>query len=1077
MKKQLATKFQEQFWIINRISPRNAAYNIPVVFKLNAMPKIDILENAINQIVQKYDVLRSEYSLMSEGVIMNFVEPRDLTIKVNHEKSLPETIDSALPREIYQEIEAPFDLSEAPLFRVKLFSFADKSIFLTFVFHHIIIDLRSKEIFFKYLEKLYNSNLINNSDQEMAIAKQYGDFAKEHNSWLSGDEAKKMIQLWKDELPPVNYLLNLPITYPRSKTANFNGKRRYFTISENTAELIRKFSTDKSINTFTFCLSAYVILMNKLSNQNKIVIGVPLSNRRDSGNSNVFGCLVNIVPIVIDFQVNSNTEEIIKQVRNKLLYAHRKQEVPFLSLLETEKERRNLAYNPYFQTGFTFEPLSELKLDDISLQPTPVEKEGAQLDIFLTMWETEDEFCGYVEYSTRLFSDCMAQRIEETYKKIITEILSKKNKINELIVLPENDKALLYQWNNTFKEVNTNKCLHTQFEEQVIQTPNNIALRFNSSFLTYSELNAHSNRLAHFLVNSQIKVEDIVGISLSRSFELIVAILAIHKAGAAYLPLDSKYPVERIKPIVEDGDPKLILTTSQNAANLKGFSQLVFIDDMLTNPLSDNDSNPNIEVSSSNLAYVLFTSGSTGRPKGVMIEHHSVINKLVWMQHKHPISKEESLLLKTPITFDVSVWELFWWFFGGSSLTILRPEAEKDPGAIIRAVSENQVSTLIFVPSMFAPFTEYLKLKNEIRNLVKLKYIILIGEVVTPQLVMNFNKLRTEEFSPKLVNTYGPTEATVAVSYYDCPEESSVNEVFIGKPIFNTKLYIINSHTNICPIGVSGELVIAGENLARGYKNRPELNEDKFIVIKNPEGKNEKVYKTGDLAKWAENGELDFICRIDNQVKIRGYRIELGDIESKLQNIDEVEISAVTINEPNEGNKQLIAYVVLKGGSTIGTDGIKKFLKKKLPEYMVPTHIIFLDKMPLNSSEKIDRKALPKPVLCNSINFTKATSKTERILAEIFSELLCHENIDIAINFFDLGGDSLMVINMVAQVKKRLDIDIEPVDIMQYPNIRELSEYLDNIKLKNGDADKYNKIIEKAKLRRTENPFRKSRKP
>ena len=798
MRQHLATKFQEQFYILNQISKTNTAYNIPVVFKLNAMPDMVKMEKAINILLRRYDVLLSSYILDKGQLFMQFKNDDKFEFKIDTERYSTDFKGNQLPPEILQEVHKPFDLSKAPLLRVKVFEYS-QSYFISFVFHHIIVDLQSKKIFFEDLENLYNNNLSESENNDSTI-KQYSQYADEHNEWLKGEESKSMMDKWKKELPPVNHLLNLPITQPRPKSVHFEGRRKYFMLTNEVTDLIDRFSSELNVNDFVFCLSAYFILLNKISQQDKIVVGVPLSNRRDQQNANVFGCFVNILPIVVNFEDTTSVKNIIQQVRNKLLFAHRKQEVPYLTLLEQEKENRNLAYNPYFQSGFTFEPLAELNLDGIISTPMPVEKKGAQLDLFFTMWRDKERFSGYVEYSTNLLTESMANRIENIYKDIIIEMVNGKESAGEIIALPEEDRIKLLSWNDTNEEINTEKCLHEQFESQAIKNPTNVALKFNGKELTFSELNSHANRLSHYLIDNDVKIEDVVGISLDRSFELIIAIIAIHKAGGAYLPLDSKYPKERIQAIIEDGNPKKILTTRKNADNFSSYDNVILLDDILSQPLTNIDSNPNIGVKPHNLAYVLFTSGSTGRPKGVMIEHHSVINKLIWMQHKHPMEKEESLLLKTPVTFDVSVWELFWWYFSGSCLTILEPDAEKDPRMIIQTTAANNVSTIIFVPSMFAPFVEYIKSKNNSKNLEKLKYIILIGEIVSSQLVMNFNELRTKDFSPRLVNTYGPTEATVAVSYYNCPEKNPVDKVFIGKPIYNTKLLVIDKHHNINPI-------------------------------------------------------------------------------------------------------------------------------------------------------------------------------------------------------------------------------------------------------------------------------------
>jgi amino acid adenylation domain-containing protein len=1065
MKQQPATKFQEQFWILNRIAKNNTAYNIPVIFKLNVLPNLQKFNKVVDFLIHKYDVLLSEYSLENGRVMMCFNDNSNFQFKVSVESNSTKLSNGQLTTEILNEIHKPFDLSKASLFRIKIFEYSD-TVYLCFVFHHIIVDLRSEEIFFKEFEELYNKRLDVGNSIISFQNKQYSTFASEHNEWLKSSEAEKMMKLWEKELPPINQLINLPINNPRLKSINFEGERKFFSIDKRIGDLMNQVSSKLDINNFTFCLSAYFILLHKITLQDRIVIGVPLSNRRDESNIDVFGCFVNIVPIDISFENKSTIEEVIKQVRHKLLFAHRKQAIPLLSMIEQAKSNRNLSYNPYFQTGFTFAPLSQMNLHNIIMEPVPIEKKGSQLDLFVTMWGSNDEFHGYIEYSSKLFSESMVKRIEYLFKNVIIEITGGSKYISDIKILPNEDKLMLQTWNNTEEDINTDICLHQQFEKQVLASPDEVALKFNGNSLTYAQLNKEANLLSHYLIQRKVKVEDIVAVSIDRSFELIISIIAIHKAGAAYLPLDSRYPKDRINAILEDGNPKLILSTSGNAKNLPENDNVIIIDDILTNPLSVNDTNPNIKVSSKNLAYLLFTSGSTGRPKGVMIEHHSVINKLVWMQDIHPIDVSQSLLLKTPITFDVSVWELFWWFFNGSSLAILPPEGEKDPKTIIESVTNNNVSTLIFVPSMFAPFVEYIRSKDVVSKLNNLKYIILIGEALSPQLVIDFNELRTMHFSPRLVNTYGPTEATVAVSYYNCPEKNPVERVFIGKPIYNTKLIVIDKNSQICPIGVPGELVISGENLARGYIRNSELNTAKFIQINDLEGKKIKVYRTGDIVKWDESGELDFIGRVDNQVKIRGYRIELGDIETKLLEHNNIETAVVIVDSNNEESKHLVAYVVLKIQSTTDSISIKKFLMLNLPEYMVPTHIVILDKMPLNSSEKIDRKALPKPKLEFNSVVSSPMSETEKVLSKIWESLLNIKNISVNSNFFDIGGNSLLVISMVVQIKKIMDIDIEPVTVMQFPNIHDLSVYMEDMDLKNGLYEAYSDIFEKALLRK-----------
>jgi amino acid adenylation domain-containing protein len=1056
MRKEKISKFQEQFWLLNNLAKASPAYNIPNIFKLDKKPDIIILQDTINELTNRYEQLRTSFN-MENNEVFQFINSKD-SIKIEIEEiELSKYSDNKLnklPIEIYDEVHKPFNLNKAPLLRVKLFNFND-TLFLTIVFHHIIVDLHSKDVFAKELSLIYNSKITGKNYRLPLLPEQYTDFSKLHNNWIVSEDAKKMKDLWQQALPEPNTLLNLPLDFDRPLLPALNGKRNYFVLDESLSYKLCEFAIEQSSTTFIVILTAYAILLHKLSQQDIVVIGVPLSNRRNEYFKDTFGCFVNILPIAIDFAKDPTCFEIKNQIRQKLLFAHRKQEVSFLDILNSAHGKRNLSYNPYFQTGFTFEPPMNIELNNIKAENIPVEKEGSQLDLFLTMWEGQKQFSGYIEYASDLFLSGTVERFKECFIESVKQVIEKDKKVSQISILPESDKEKLQKWNHTEFDVNTNICLHQKFEEQVKLFPDNIAISDVTRQLTYNDSNIHANRLAHFLIDKGVNIEDIVGVCVERSIELIIAVYAIHKAGGAYLPFDPNYPSERLEMIIDDACPKLIITTHKNSQNLKKNAKIVFIDNILESPLSEKDTNPNLNLSSKNLAYLMYTSGSTGKPKGVMIEHRSVINKLEWMQFQHPLDKTDTLMLKTPVTFDVSVWELFWWYFNGARLTLLPVNGEKDPKTIAEIVESKKVTTIIFVPSMFSPFVEYIKSKQLVSKLNSLRFIIQIGEALSPRLVTNFNNLRNSHFSPLLVNTYGPTEATVAVTYFNCPESKEVNKIYIGKPIFNTKLFVIDDHNLISPIGIPGELVIAGTNLSRGYLNRPDLNKEKFINIKDLNGKNIRVYRTGDLVKWNNEGELDFIGRLDNQVKIRGYRIELGDIEAKLLEHKDIKTATVIVNN-NNPESQLSGYIVLNDHANISTDEIKKFLFSKLPDYMIPAQLLIIEKMPLNTSGKIDRKSLPKFEVVLENELIEPKTKFEKELTKIWCRLLNLDVIGVNNNFFDIGGNSLITIRMVSEIKDILMIDIEPLIVMQYPNIRELAVFLSKPGDSNDEQDKIN---------------------
>ncbi|MFZ0282944.1 MAG: amino acid adenylation domain-containing protein, partial [Bacteroidales bacterium] len=811
-------------------------------------------------------------------------------------------------------------------------------------------------------------------------------------------------------------------------------------LTKELSDKVLRFAKENNVNSFTVLLTAYAIFLNRLTSQSDIIVGVPLTNRRKPQFKDTFGCFVNIVPVLSHFSDNITGIELLKQIRKSLLNAHRIQELPFLTI---NNLLRNKGSNSILRAGFTFEPPVTLSLDNLDIQPLIVEKKGAQLDLFFTLWEQHEVFQGYLEYSTVLFKEVTANRFIQIYQRIIKSLVENKDKpCSELNIVSDEEIRLISGWNNTDHSYDDNICLHQRFEQQVQKTPDSPALLFGNSSMSYSEFDLHINRLANHIIDSGVRVEEIICVCMERSPEMMIAIYAIHKAGAAYLPIDPNYPRERIEVILSDAQPRIVLTNKRSENNIPSGYIRIHLDNIIVSPLSDNEKAPAVNVNSKNLAYLIYTSGSTGKPKGVMIEHHSVINKLEWMQLQHPLGPEDTIMLKTPVTFDVSVWELFWWTFNGAKLTILSPGGEKDPKMIIEEVEVKKVTTIIFVPSMFSSLVAYLKANRAAERLKSLKWIIQIGEALNPQLVNNFNELLTPDFNPLMVNTYGPTEATVAVSWYDCPKVENVEKIYIGKPIFNTKLLVLNNKNKIQPVGITGELVITGVNLSRGYLNRPDLNSEKFIELKYINGQILRAYKTGDLVKWTESGDIDFIGRMDTQVKIRGYRIELGDIESKLLDFPKIRKAAVIVDQSNPENKIIVGYIVLKDTYITTTDEIKQFLRSKLPDYMIPTLLVFLDDIPLNSSGKTDRKALPEAGFIPQEKFVAPSSLYEKKLMQIWKEALQSDSFGITHNFFEIGGNSLLSIHIVSMIKEKLNINIEPIHILEYPTISRLARFI-----------------------------------
>lgn len=1031
---------QEQFWLLQKIYKDNSAYNIASVFEIKGTLNFLALEKAINTIIRKHEVLQM-FVVEKNHAMQGFVDVDSITYNIPVETLSGSTGQEKLQKLISREINAPFQLAEWPLFRIKLFIY-EGNYYLTIVFHHILVDLRSKEIFSNELSDYYS---IYNKDIHAKIEivpDWYSEYVYWQQQWLATEEAQLKLNSFDEDISKGFPPLELPVDFSRSKTVSLEGKRHYFSFDTLTLGEITERCKQLDVNTFTLLLSAFAVFLNRLSNQSSFTIGVPLTNRKNENVKDTFGCFVNIVPVFIELKPEESIEQVVKKVRTQLLIAHRRQEIPFLDINDLYRSKYNTSKG-LFQAGFASEPPMQLQLEDLEVIPLKANREGAQLDIFLTFWEHAGEIEAFLEYSTQLYQKETVVRYQNIFAKIVQAFTGDLNQsIMDIDILPDADARQLIEWNQTDAPYNRDICLHEKFEEQAEKTPDAVALIFENKRLTYAETELHANRLANYLISKGVTVEDRIGVCQGRSMELLISIFAIHKAGATYVPIDPEFPAERLNMILEDSQPRFILTKLTCDFNIPANFSKIYVDDILTNPLLQDGTRPRTAVNSKHLAYIIYTSGSTGKPKGVMIEHRSVINKLEWMQQQHPLEAGDTLILKTPVTFDVSIWELFWWYFNGARLAILPPKGEKDPETITRVVEQSGVTLIIFVPSMFSSFINHVKANSSRYRLRSLKWIIQIGEVLSPQLVNSFNELLNETFNPLMVNTYGPAEATVAVTYYNCPKGAWVENVYIGNPIFNTKIVIINSKGKIQPIGLPGELAILGVNLSRGYINRPELTFEKFADIEYLDGQRLRAYKTGDLARWLDNGNIEFIGRVDNQVKIRGYRIELGDIEAVLHQCPLVKSAAVIVDRTNVENPYLVGYVTLLNNNQGNAESIKGFLHTKLPDYMIPPHIMILDEMPLNGSEKIDRKALPKPVLAVSGTYIAPAGFYELELSNIWKNVLNLPRVGISNNFFDLGGNSLLAINVTSAIKLRLNISIEPIKLLEYPNIKELARYL-----------------------------------
>jgi amino acid adenylation domain-containing protein/FkbH-like protein len=1049
---------QKRLFILQQLEPASTAYNLTAVLALSGNTDKKRLLDTAKKLIAHQESLRTSFEILAEEPVQRIHNPGDIEFEIEYY----EAKNKQEEKDTIARFIRPFDLTQAPLLRIGLIKIETRTHILTISMHHIISDGASSEIFSREFAALY-------AGKELPPLKiRYKDYSEWLNSPATKEATAKQKQYWLEQFTGEIPVLDLPTDFPRPVKQSFAGHTIKFGIGKE--ETIRLLDLSKELESTIFMVlsASFNVLLTKLSGREDIVLGSPVLGRMHAGLEGIIGMFVNTLALRNYPGGELTVREFLNRVKQRSIEAFENQDYPFEELVDNLAVRRDLSRNPLFDVMFrlfTYSPSSPAaaERDGEGLRPGNYEYEdrAAIVDLQLTALESADKISFSVEYCTELFKAETIKRFIGYFKKIILSLphlLDKK--IREIeIISAEEKKTILFDFNREQTAYPRSKTIHRLFEEQVQKTPAAIALTMHrpetagvAVTLTYMELNREADYLARILVEKGIKTGNIAALMVERSIEMMVGIFAVLKAGGAYLPIDPRYPQNRQEYIVKDSNATLLLTARSLEKEVEALRNLqierIFIDETVRSDLiHQKQSAAALASRSGDPAYVIYTSGSTGLPKGVMIEHHSVNNRLYWMQKGYPLSSDDIILQKTTYTFDVSVWELFWWSFFGAGLCLLTPGGEKDPAAIIDAVVKHRVSTMHFVPSMLDAFLHYIEMQEAPLPPLTLRQVFASGEALKPDQVEKFNRLLHRVHGTNLINLYGPTEATVDVSYFNCYGVEKLDRIPIGKPIDNIRLYILDRALGFQPIGVAGQLYIAGAGLARGYLNRPELTAEKFIASKQ-EGRTQQltnsrlIYQTGDLARWLKDGNIEYLGRIDNQVKIRGFRIELGEIENRLAEHARVRQAVVLDKPAPDGDRYLVAYVAAE--RDIEND-LRDFLTQTLPDYMVPGRFVFLPQIPLTSNGKVNRKALPEPeALTGELDYTAPRDAVEEKLVKIWSAVLGldSENIGIDHNFFHLGGHSLKATILTASIQKALSVKVPLEQIFKTPAIRGLAEFI-----------------------------------
>ncbi|MCX7920707.1 MAG: amino acid adenylation domain-containing protein [Clostridia bacterium] len=1027
------------------------AYFEQMSFDVKGNLDIGLVQRSIAMLVERYDILRT-------GIVHKGLErPRQVVLKERHAKVYFEDISAMAEDEMQHYIESfecrdrqlGFDLTHDILLRVSVLKVGKTKHRFIWSFHHVIMDGWCMPIvfgeFFETYAAMYSGNTI---DWEEAAP------YREYIHWLERQDREAAMSYWSNYLAGYEEKASIPCRTNTLIQGEYRQETDIFLMDEEVTAGLLALAKEYQVTLNTVLNAIWGIMLQRYNNTTDVVFGAVVSGRpaEVAGIEKMVGLFINAIPVRVACGEDIPFAALLKKVHENAIMSEK---YSFCSLAEVQALsalKNGLLDHLIIFENYPMGPLQEgnrwetgIEVDSGSVKAF----EQTNYDFNITI-SLDKQLRIQLTYNSLVYDGWFIHNIGLHFKALVERIINNPCiKLSMLDMLPAKEKELLlYDFNDTRADYAKGKIIHQLFEEQVEKTPDNAAAVFGDSQLTYSELNSRANQLARKLRENGVTADSIVALVVKRSLEMMIGIMGILKAGGAYLPIDPDYPEDRMRYMLEDSGTKVILTQGRytglfnsdelgiNVVNLEAESLYV-----------GEDTNPDPINNSRNLAYVIYTSGSTGKPKGAMIEHYSVINRINWMQKKYPIGQEDVILQKTPFTFDVSVWELLWWSFVGAKVCFLTPGGEKDPAAMVEAIEKNKATTMHFVPSMLNIFLEYLEArKNDIERLPSLRQVFASGEALNLQQVEKFNSMIYAKHGTTLNNLYGPTEATVDVSYFDCSTGETFEIIPIGKPIDNIHLYVIDKYNNLQPIGVAGELCIAGDGLARGYLNRPELTMEKFVP--NPfingqlkENNYQLMYRTGDLARWLPDGNIEYLGRLDHQVKIRGLRIELGEIEAQLLKHESIK-EAVVLAKGDGSNKYLCAYIM--ADSEVGAPELREHLLKELPDYMVPSYFVQLDKMPLTPNGKVDRKSLPEIEgnVNTGVEYAAPANRIEEVLVGIWQEVLGTQKVGVKDRFFDLGGNSLSMQRILINVEKYFNVKVTIKQFFRSPTVAQLGEII-----------------------------------
>ncbi|MGO3130277.1 MAG: amino acid adenylation domain-containing protein [Alcaligenes sp.] len=1040
---QALSHAQTRQWFLWRLDPTNTAYHVATAVSLSGKLNINALRTAIHSVIARHEALRTVFAPGADDTGEQIILPSlDIDIPLVDLSNVPTSVRSDQVDEVAASMNVqPFDLLSGPLLRIGIIRLQPTEHRVVVIMHHIVSDAVSVKIFFDELADAYVAAKEGREPVLSVPTVQYADYAAWQRKKLQTDEMGAQLSYWREHLGNDHPVLGLPTDGPREPVANYQAQFHRFDLPAPLTASLREAVRAQGVTLATFMLAAFQALLYRYTGQGEVRIGVPSANRHEPGTGAVVGFFVNTLVLRNVLNGRKPLSEVLAQAHDAMLGAQAHPDVPFELLVDVLHPSRSLAHSPLFQVLFNhlredFE-LFQIR-SGLSVRREHVGGQAAQFELSFDSTEREDGGVGVVlTYAAELFEPPTIARMAEHYCAVLQALIRTPDmQLGSVTLMNETECSELSRWAKGPPEQGDGIPVHMLIERTASVQPDSIAVRFCDESLTYTELNARANKLAHRLISLDVRPDTVVAVALDRSIELVVTLLAVLKAGGAYLPLELDQPNERLAHMLADSGAQLVVSMRETAPRLPSMEgvQFIMLDELELS--GESDGNPSVHVDNEQLAYVIYTSGSTGKPKGVGNRHRSLSNRLAWMQAAYGLEVGDTVLQKTPYGFDVSVWEFFWPLVIGASLVVAMPGDHRDPGKLVVLMRSHGVTTAHFVPSMLQEFLEH----PGVEAITTLRRIVCSGEALPTKVqAALFERLP----AVSLHNLYGPTEAAIDVTHWTCRDDGR-RQIPIGEPIAGVQTMVLDEDLGVVPQGVVGELYLGGVGLARGYINSTSLTAERFVA--DPfDSRGGRLYRTGDLVRWNQEGQLEFQGRRDHQVKIRGLRVELGEIEAELLRQSEVKQAAVIVDQYQDGAR-LVAYVSPHDGKSVESGMLRQRLAAVLPDYMVPGLITVIDDLPLNASGKLDRNALPRPEWTRGGPIEVPQGKVGAALAEIWAEVLDHpvDRIGAKDNFFDLGGHSLALVRAHRLMIDRLGAAASLMDLFRYPTIAALAAHIES---------------------------------